>query len=1245
MIDAGTAEVSSKEAKKESLSESFRQPSSLMVPGEKENVLNNYRNVTYNITLAALTPENLKKPKSYRDKKLKYVIASSKGKGSGAISADVTSKKTNIFEDRNIEEDGRFIGSEKVLAGVKEDYGAREIVEEFNKVSPGRFDIFIDGLEVETLLSPNKQTGPAIATKIKFEIYEPMSANGFIEALHVSALAAGWTGYLNACYVIRLDFLGYPDDISGPVSETKLINATRFFPLKLTGTEMEITETGTKYRVSAVPYNETGFATPNQIFSDISFSGDNVKQVLESLFEGINKSTKERAAKEKSAEGAKIFDTYEIYFPALPKPGESLKIETVDTPISKAKINEKLRSNVVYKFPPIEEVVETKQSGSDDGSYDRAEAARLSRQGSANNTTPQPTKKEDSQQRYYPEKNQIQFAANSNIHEIIEAVIRDSLYFEQQVLKDIETAIKGDGMIDYFQIMINTVPGPMDTTFNLQTFTYQYIVCPYKVHYSKLPGQQNTNFNADSMKNYIKRIYNYLYTGKNIDVLNFRLNFNNLFFQAANPKMSNNDASDTAQAAGASNDQVVRHQTNGAKEAPKDQNDRPPTMPSASAGSTNGRGQPIQQNPYYQIAYTAHKAILESVNMLTGEIEILGDPFYLATGGMGNFLPELKDYAITETGEANFNNGPVVVRINFKNPIDIDETTGLAIFSKTAVPFSGAYQVLKCNSTFRDGAFKQKLNLMRYNGQLNDNSKLDPTAKDTQYTQEAKPGEQQVVDKAPADVARSGVQPNEVALVKWLDKGLPSVGLPGQFANLLEGGNINLKTVTGALGPGLNLLNQTSNIASGLRIGDALTGINPLTKGIPVNAGALTSLLGSPLSGAAALTQIGNQLTSLVPGNVNNLIKTMDAQNVSSVLTDVGNATSKIVGNVAASAGALAKNAVASVSNSIDAVKSIDSAGLMNNVQGKISNITAAGSSRLTSLQQSAVIQDAIDKGIPPDQALRNAAIFGVNLKNFEEGPSALASKLGIDASQLSGLTGKLDSKVIDQLQEVAKELPTNVNLDMVKRQGIIFANIDKDALKNIPAIPPITRAPIPDLPFSVKSDSLPSEERARVIEDALEKGIPVDQALRNAAIFGKMSIPGTIKSPLESVGAFGKTVADSAASKIMSIQNNISKTVGFGSNLPAGLTGAAGIAGSFESQLSSAQKMLGNPDSGVTQLKNLGKSVTSKFGSISASVASPLEKYMNNSVNSLNDPNAPPYTGTDPIIRRRLGLPPIEEL
>ena len=76
---------------------------------------------------------------------------------------------------------------------------------------------------------------------------------------------------------------------------------------------------------------------------------------------------------------------------------------------------------------------------------------------------------------------------------------------------------------------------------------------------------------------------------------------------------------------------------------------------------------------------------------------------------------------------------------------------------------------------------------------------------------------------------------------------------------------------------------------------------------------------------------------------------------------------------------------------------------------------------------------------------------------------------------------------------------------------------------------------------------------------------------------------------------------------------------------------------------MAGVQKALGNPGSDVTQLSNLGKSVTEQFGSLAGTIGTPLDKLMNQTLQKLGDPNAPAYKGTDPIVRRRLGLPPIE--
>jgi hypothetical protein len=1276
-------------------------------PGEKKNILNNYRSNTYNFTLAALAPDDLKNPSRYRDSRLKYVIAASKGKGPNAISSEVEAIVTDKYENVDIREGGRKLGTSSVKTGLDFDTSSAAAVDEFNKVSPGRFEMFIDGVEIDAVVSPNEKTGPTLATGISFEIFEPLSINGFIEALHVSSRAAGWTGYLNACFLLKVEFLGYPDESKEPIAEAQVIDATRYFPLKITSVEMDVSETGTRYRCKAVPYNETGYSNPNVIYTDISFYGETIKDVLESFFDALNVSVVERSIKEKTRETAKVVDTYEIYFPSMPQPGKGLDIskDAGENKIAQAQINDKLRSNVVYKFPPIEEAPGTTKLGS----------ARLFNNASAGGgrgsaIDPRRSDYDDINKTYDPTKGQIQFAKGSNIHEIIEAIIRDSLYWED-ILTNVEDAKKGDGMIDYFQIMINTIPTEMDITFNQQRFTYQYIVAPYKVHYSRLPSQQYSTFDPKKLQTYVKRTYNYLYTGQNIDVLGFKLNFNNLFYQAANPKMGNTDLSGTSNAAAASDDPEVKAPLDGGKDAAKDPNDRPQTVADNDASSITGRGNPIQTNPYYQIAYNAHKSILESVNLLTGELDILGDPFFLTTGGMGNYIPSLKDPAITITGEANLNNGPVIIRLNFKNPIDIDPDTGLVMFSKTNVSFSGLYQVSNCRSTFKEGAFKQQLKLIRYTGQLTDDSDLEES-KALSYDQSSKPGEQQVKDTAAPDVPKAGIKLNDVELTNMINRGLPTSGLPGDGANLAG----ILKKVSGAAGPGMSLLNQVGS-KLGISVGDSLSGINPLANGIPISTDGLSSLGLTLPASALTMLRVGDTANSMLPGPAGDILNSNAGSSIGGSIGKLMDATQNanlesspnMKSLMTAGSGFLEnpRQAALNFKTSADAlgVEIKDKIGDVNSY-GLPKDTSTPGAS-LTAEQRAAVIADAKAKKVPVDQALRNADIFGVNLPGYTASPAAIYAKLGLDPQQLSGLTKELDSKVAPQMKAIAEEVPNNVNLKAIKEQGIIMGNLAVDTLKNLPAVPPKLKAPYAATPSRSLSSELTPIQRSAIISDATAKGIPIDQALRNASLFGInvqslspaaqklangdpyaglspeqikalgkadptdpyirarlgiLPLPGTAPLPgsgnLASLSALGLGNTDALTSKFSSIQEQLNNLIpgsasandvaagiqnplgGIGYKSAANISGAASIEGS----LSSLQQAFVNPGSNLTQLENLGKSVTAKFGSISNSIGTPLDKLMNQSLQKLGDPNAPPYKGSDPIVRRRLGLPPIDQ-
>ena len=1209
---------------------------------DTSNILNSYRSITYHFTLAALTQEDLKYPKKYRDESLKYVILSSKGKGPNAISSNIVPKKTTKEVTEMILDDGGNEATEikKIVPG-EDDVSGVDIVEGFNKESPGQFEMFIDDLEIDAIMAPNSQTGTSLSTAVRFEVFEPLSVNGFIEALHTTAIAAGWSGYLNAAYLLKIEFMGYPDTDNLPNAET--IKATKYIPIKFTGAEMEVTEQGTKYRCKAIPFTEAAYGNPNQIYTDISFSGKTVKAVLDNLFIAINKSVDEREKKEQKSDSTNILrDKYEIYFPKEPAIGESLKIEqTADgNKIASESINQHLRENAIYKFPP--------KPGAAGGGRGVAQAEQF---------------------RLNPQVSQIQFAKDSQITDIITAVIRDSNYLKTILENPHDAKDKNTGMIDYFQIVLNMVPLGLDKTTNVHKYIYQFLVVPYKVHYTKLPTQQSKSFSAKELLPFVKRNYDYIYTGKNVDVLNFKLNFNNLFFQASNPKMGNSDQSETASGAGPAGIQNKSIPKDAASEAKSSKQDIAQILSNGPSSSFGGRAGPARTDPYYQLAFNAHQAILESVNLLTADIDIVGDPYYLSTSGIASYFPTLKQLGLTNDGEANPQFGPVLCRINFHNPVDIDPVTGQYSYAEL-VSFSGVYQVVRCKNVFRNGTFVQQLKLIRFSGQIDeDSSKKESTR--LLFTSDPKKGEQPRKDSAPADVPKQGVKPNDINLTNIVNRGVSESGVTG---------------------PESSPLNQVAKAAFG--IGAVLGGIELLKGGLKLDLNTMAGLAAVGVGASSLLNQAGDVAKSILPGNAANLLSGDVTKSLSGSINDVTNLANNAGVTLPASTNNILKsaNGMAVKDGSgnpiLTGAAALDPAGAVGNVSDKISNLNSLPSPGLSAAQRNAVLADAKAKGIPPDQALRNASMFGVNLPGVAASNGALAAKLGIDTGALSKLTG-VDSNLVDKIKQAAESIPKNTDLGKIKEQGIIMGDMSADAFKNLPGIPPILKAPLAALPSRSVSSTLTAEQRTAVIADAKAKGIPVDQALRNASMFGinlkgltpeaqAIAIsnnPQALAGNTAALGALGISSADIASGKFDTIAKqmeqlnpgvpsvndamaglkgalasdkfksgvaNLSK--GFGSVADGVTGGLTNIGKSVEGLTGDIQSALGNPGTNLS-LSDMGKTAIAKFGSLSSSVGSPLNKLMNTTVNSLNDPNAPPYTGDDPIIRARLGLPPVNNL
>lgn len=1148
-----------------------------VVSGGGSNVLNGYRSVTYNFTLAALDNTDLTNPESYRNSELKFVILKSGGKGTAGLSASPTEQAARLAAGSENSDPRDRVVQRSAQTAIN--YNT-DLVDGFNKDSPGRFDMFINDVTIETIMTTNETSNSTLPTKIKFEVMEPYSINGFIEALHVAAIAAGYTSYLDACFLLKMEFWGYPD--SGDFSEPVLIkNSERYFPFGLTEINVDVTENGTRYQCGAVPYNERAFGQTNIIKKPIKMEGETVKEILDNLFKNINIQVKESDDKSKDTKPTG-YDTYVIQFPSKAPTGEL--IDTVNKKIADKKLTELLKDNALYGMAEPGDTAKPNAYQAD----------------AANKPTADEQAKKPESIKYVPGKTVVNFPQNMNINDAISSVVRDSDYVKD-LLKEIgKKADSPDqyGFIEYFIIKLQIANKPEKneaTKKNYQIFTYQVI--PYKVHYTRIPGYAQSTIKEETLKKVSNRTYNYIYTGQNIDVLSFKLNFNTLFFEAVPTEMGNKDTVASKTAAAPGNNVEVKNKPSDSNLDAKDRRlmNQVPQSPVKTVSTpmvayNGGNASQPKDDPYSVMARHMHNSVINSkASMITGEMEILGDPFYVATGGVGNYNPKSGAMGATEKDEADHTSGSTLITINFRNPVDFNkfEDGGMMQFDGNRVPFSGVYQVLNAVSTFKDGIFKQKLDIMRMPGQVLDSNLRESDPADKRVTVPDR------TDAVVVDNTRS-VAPTQRAdsatVMDQLDRGLPSPGLPGEASNFTN--------ATGGLGGNTpTLLNQTAGqlptIAQGSSIvGQPVLNANDALSNVRLQSSGLVNLSQQSLGSSSLIAVASNVLTGNLPIQ-------RAAGILGGALANSAISSALKISNIGSGIG---KGATVSIDPSVPAAPTMNEIKQGFNISpialpaGSVGNINSAINSNnvnaATSLGSNA-----------------NSLVGGIGdkinaLTASTSDPQSIGAKVGLNISGLSGLGGALQSKMPAQVTGMVNNIPSDVNLTQASSAGLVLDYIPASKIQNIPATAPYATAPVPqaDLAYA---------------KEVAKRGIT---ALEN--LYG-------VNSPSKlSTNLVPKELIDTANQNVSNARLNPFGNVSGLSN-PVDLSVASDKLNSAQSQLSGLTGQPNIPDLGVAG------SALSKFGSPGPS---PLDKL----VNKLNDPNAAPYTGSDPIIRSRLGLPPI---
>jgi len=608
----------------------------------------------------------------------------------------------------------------------------------------GNLEYFIDDFNMQAILSPNQRTGMSSATKFSFKVFEPYSLGLFLQSLRIAAERAGYTNYLEAPYMLELDFLGYDDDNKSYSVEY----ANRKFPMKLVSVQFNVDQGGSVYDVEAIPWNDQTLSDSNQKIKDpVSLSGSTVSEVLSFGGQSLTAIINERNRKVAEEDELPAHDLYVIRFPkSRTRPGtESV---TSDNPDGATVSTEAQNNSTVISTDQFESRISTffgnLSSSTNDNIYQSLVGsattdvnkigASLLADNFNKDTTSQPFPRglytyDEEAQIYRRDGIELSLKDNERIftfpqgmtiQKIIEEMVLISNYGQLAV-----NNVDNEGMITWFKVevecyVLNSPQVEQATGATPKVFVYN--VVPYRVHTSINSSPNKGIKGADPLSKQVTKQYEYIYSGNNDDVLRFDIQFNTAFFEALR---ADNTTRSNGERAGSQNTQIQADETPsvGVDSSPGDQ----PANHQLKRESVTGEytGGSVSSSSKQNIAKQFHNILLNSnVDLITANVEIWGDPYYLPDTGMGNYTAKNSGVkaTLTEDGTIDYQRNEVDILVNFRTPIDYG-SNGLMDFggpTKDVSGFSGFYKVITIDSTISGNRFTQTLELVRRKNQTLD---------------------------------------------------------------------------------------------------------------------------------------------------------------------------------------------------------------------------------------------------------------------------------------------------------------------------------------------------------------------------------------------------------------------------------------------------------------------------------------------------------------------------------------------
>lgn len=590
----------------------------------------------------------------------------------------------------------------------------------------GKFDYFIDDVTIVTIPKLDEKTGNGFATKLTFKVFEPYSMGLFMLALKSASTKSGYNlNYNEAPYVFMIEWIGWKENQPGKPDD----KLTRILPIRITDVKFRVGTTGSTYEVTAIPYNEIAFRE-NVVknVSDIQISGQTVEEMLVKGTTSLLSQITTRYNEEINSGRIQDVDEIRIEFPKdFTQPPDRIINLPSTNEISESKIYEDFNNAGSQPFSDLTDIfVEGKQIFST-----------------------KPFKLVNERTWLFPQEIPI-----TDI--ITEIVIRSHYITDQIQGKELKT--DNNGMVKWFRTETRVEDDSKDIAqLGRQKRIIIYRIVPYLVHsFRFLPPGKKPQKGFGNLKDAVSRVYDYIYTGKNTEILNLELTFDMAFFTPVQADVAMNvGQSNPGQKGITAGGQETKQTVNsGVESVPLpammtggiqgsyerltalSQQLSQTANPADAGGSAelvvaqvptgqaqfqfNARGGGATDNPNASKVRTMQRLLTNPGDMVNLNMEIMGDPYYIPTSGMGSQIVKPTSSFELDDGSMNYQSNEVMIVINFRTPIDFDPRTGLYKFDQKIDMWSGLYLIWQVESKFNQNKFTQNIKGIRLRQQIGD---------------------------------------------------------------------------------------------------------------------------------------------------------------------------------------------------------------------------------------------------------------------------------------------------------------------------------------------------------------------------------------------------------------------------------------------------------------------------------------------------------------------------------------------